>query len=126
MDLVKPFKLGWMGDGGMGERLIGAILSGCKTATSCPLADPEDAVFDVGDRLQLIDKHDKSRGVLLVTRVELRPFGKFDDDIAKALGLPLAELRHAAHFANGRELPAEEMMRVVHFEILPEGCEPQA
>ena len=115
-----------MGDGGMGERLIGAILSGQKTATSCPLADPEDPAFDVGDQLHLIDKHNNSRGVLVVTRVELRPFGQFDEDIARALGLPLQECKHVAHFANGRELPAEETMRVVHFEVIPEGCGPRA
>ena len=122
---MKSFKLGWMGDGGMGERLIGAILSGQKTATSCPVSDPDDPVFDVGDQLHLIDKHNKSRGILVVTRIELRSFGQFDDNIAGALGLPLQELRHAAHFANGREIPAEEAMRVVYFEVIPES-RPQA
>jgi uncharacterized protein YhfF len=117
MKTVKPFKLGWLGDGGIGERLIEAILNGRKTATSCPASDPEDACFQVGDTLGLFDKHNQQRGTLRVTRIELRRFAQFDDNMARAVGLPLSELREATHFANGREVAPEEQMRVVHFEV---------
>lgn len=115
---VRPFKLGWLGDGGIGERLIESIISGRKTATSCPAYDPEDADFQVGEQLQLLDKHSRPRGVLLVKSIELRRFAQFDDSVARAVGLPLHELKEATHFANGREISPDEEMRVVYFEVL--------
>ncbi|MDD5658037.1 MAG: ASCH domain-containing protein [Elusimicrobia bacterium] len=122
---MKPFKLGWLGDGGIGERLIDGILSGKKTATSCPAYDPEDSGFQIGDRLQLLDKHNRARGTLLVTSIELRPFSQFDDAVARAIGMPLPELKEATRMANGREIPPHEEMRVVHFEVVRDPAPPQ-
>jgi uncharacterized protein YhfF len=115
---VKRFRFGWYGDGGLGERLIETILAGRKTATSCPAYDPEDADLKAGDELQLVDKHGTVRGQLVVTLVELRSFGTFDEALAAKEGVTLPELKEKMNFANGRQIRAEEEMRVVHFQLV--------
>ena len=115
---VKPFKFGWVGDGGLGERLIEAILAGGKRATSSPAYDPEDADVREGDRLELIDKNGRPRATLVATKVELRPFSTFDEALARLEGTTLAELREGLSFANGRTLAPDEEMRVIYFKLL--------
>lgn len=115
---MKRFRFGWYGDGGLGERMIQTILSGRKTATSCPAYDPEDADLKAGDDLQLVDKHGTVRATLLVTLVEVRPFGAFDDALAAEEGVTLAELKDKMNFANGRQIRPDEEMRVVHFRLV--------
>jgi len=115
---VKRFRFGWYGDGGLGERMIQAILAGWKTATACPAYDPEDADLKVGDELQLVDKHGGVRANLVVTVVELRSFGSFNDDLAQREGVTLPELKEKMNFANGRQIRDDEEMRVVHFRVV--------
>ena len=115
---MKRFRFGWYGDGGFGERMIQTILAGRKSATSCPAYDPEDADLRQGDELELVDKHGAVRGHLVVVRVEERPFGSFDDELARAEGVTLDELRQKMCFANGRQIKDDEEMRVVHFRLL--------
>lgn len=115
---MKRFRFGWYGDGGLGERMIQTILAGRKSATSCPAYDPEDADLKAGDELQLVDKHGNLRGQLVVTLVELRPFGGFDEALAVKEGVTLPELKEKMNFANGRQLRDDEEMRVVHFRLL--------
>jgi uncharacterized protein YhfF len=115
---ARRFKYGWFGDGGLGEKLISAILSGRKTATACPTYDPEDAELKVGDTLELIDKHGHSRAMLVVTGIELRSYASFDEALAAREGTTLPELQENMKFANGREIPPDEEMRVVYFERL--------
>lgn len=114
---MKRFRFGWYGDGGLGERLIQAILTGRKTATACPAYDPEDADLKAGDELALVDKHGNDRGRLVVVAVELRSFGSFDEALAEKEGVTLAELREKMNFANGRQVRDDEEMRVVHFRV---------
>lgn len=114
---MKRFRFGWYGDGGLGERMIQTILAGRKTATSCPAYDPEDADLKPEDELQLLDKHGSVRGQLIVTLVEIRPFGSFDDALAEKEGVSLPELREKMSFANGRAIRDDEEMRVVHFRL---------
>ena len=116
---MKRFRFGWYGDGGLGDRMIQAILAGRKTATSCPAYDPEDADLQPGDDLQLLDKHGTERGRLVVTLVEVRPFSSFDEELAGREGVTLAELREKLGFANGRAIRPDEEMRVVHFRLAP-------
>ncbi len=114
-----PFKCGWFGDGGLGEKMIDAIVSGRKTATACPVYDPEDAEFREGDRLQLTDKHGRPRGLLRIVKIEVRPLSSFDEALAAREGSgTLSELKEKLDFANGRDLPPNEEMRVVHFEMI--------
>jgi uncharacterized protein YhfF len=114
---VKRFRFGWYGDGGLGERMIQTILAGRKTATSCPAYDPEDADLKADDELQLVDKHGTERGRLIVTLVELRAFGSFDEALAQKEGVSLPELKEKMNFANGRLIREDEEMRVVHFRL---------
>jgi uncharacterized protein YhfF len=116
---VKRFRFGWYGDGGLGERMIQTILAGRKTATSCPAYDPEDADLKAEDELQLLDKHGNERGRLVVTLVEVRKFGTFDESLAEKEGVSLPELREKMNFANGRSIRDDEEMRVVHFRLRP-------
>ena len=115
---LKRFRFGWYGDGGLGERMIQAILAGRKSATACPAYDPEDADLKAGDELQLVDKHGHERARLVVIGVELRSFGSFDDQLAEREGVSLAELKEKMNFANGRQLKDVEEMRVVYFRVL--------
>ena len=114
--LVKIYKFGWFGDGNLGERLISNILSGKKTASSCPAFDPEDAELKEGDFLQLTDKHGKARGTLVVTGTEIRCYGDFDSALAEREGTTLEELKASLQFANGREIRPDEEMRIIYFK----------
>ncbi len=116
---MRPFKCGWFGDGGLGERMIQEILAGRKTATVCPAYDPEDAEFQPGDLLTLTDKNGKVRASLLIRKIELRPWGAFDEALAARQGMTLAECVDNMNFANGRALRPDEEMRIVHFELVP-------
>ncbi len=98
--------------------MIQAILAGRKTATACPAYDPEDADLKIGDTLQLVDKHGNVRAQLIVTIVELRSFGSFDEDLSQREGVTLPELKEKMNFANGRQIRDEEEMRVVHFRVM--------
>lgn len=115
---AKKFKFGWYGDNGLGEKLIQAILAGRKTATCSPIYDPEDGELKEGDQLTLTDKHGRARATLVVTRVETRAFGKFDDALAACEGSTLEELRERVRFANGREIRPDEEMRLVYFKLV--------
>lgn len=115
---MKRFRFGWYGDGGLGERMIQTILAGRKSATSCPAYDPEDADLKAGDELELVDKHGTVRGHLVVTLVEVRAFGTFDEALAAKEGVTLHELKEKLNFANGRSIRDEEEMRVVHFQLV--------
>ena len=114
---VRRFQFGWFGDGGLGERLIQAILEGRKTVTSCPAYDPDDADIQVGEKLELTDKHGRKHAIVVVTRIEIRRFGDFDEELANKSGTTLQELHQSTFFANGRQLRADEEMRVVHFQL---------
>ena len=116
--VVKRFKMGWFGDGGFGESLIEAVLTGRKTATICPVYDPEDAELNVGDVLEMTDKHNKARGTLIVTGTEIRPYGRCDESLARCIGTTLQEFWESIKFANGRQIRPEEEMRVVYFKIV--------
>lgn len=122
---MRRFRFGWYGDGGLGEQMIEAILSGRKTATACPAYDPEDADLKAGDTLTLIDKHGRVRGQLVVVVVETRAFGRFDDALARCEGVTLAELKDKMNFANGRKIRDDEEMRVVHFRLVNAGPAPK-
>jgi len=121
---VKRFRFGWYGDGGLGEKMISAIVSGRKTATACPAYDPEDSELKENDELQLVDKHGNERGRLVVTLVELRSFGTFDEALAKEEGVTLPELKEKMNFANGRSIRDDEEMRVVHFRVVRPSSSP--
>lgn len=113
---LKPFAFGWKGDRGFGERLIRAILTGKKTATSGPAKDPEDRGVRAGQTVALTDKNGVVRGTLRITRVQVKEWGKFDETLARQEGTTLRRLKAGMRVANG-DLPASEPMRVIHFRL---------
>lgn len=113
---LRPYRLGWYGDDGLGEKLISAVLSGRKTATAAPSYDPEEG--KAGDLLSLVDKGGKKHGTLRITVVELRRFGDFDEALAAKLGTTLAEVRRLTSFANSRPIRPDEEMRITYFELV--------
>lgn len=115
---AKRFKFGWFGDGGHGERVIEQILAGKKRATACLAYEAEDADVVVGDKLELIDKHGKGYGTLVVTKIEVRLYGTFDETLARECGHNLADFKDLCKFANGREPGADEEMRVTYFTLI--------
>lgn len=115
---MRRFKFGWYGDNNLGEALIRKVLAREKTASVCPSYDPQDADLQAGEKMLLVDKHNKVRGTLLVTRVENRALKNVDEALAAAIGTPLAELLESLSFANGRELKLDEELRVTYFELL--------
>ena len=114
---MKRFRFGWYGDGGLGERMIQTILAGRKTATSCPDYDPDNADLKPDEEFQVLDKHGTVRGQLIVTLVEVRSFGSYDEALAEKEGVSLPELKEKMNFAHGRQIRADEEMRVVHFRL---------
>ena len=115
---VKRFKFGWFGDGGHGVRVIQKILSGAKRATACLAYEVEDSEVKVGDTLELADKHGRVYGTVLITRIDIRPYGSFDEATARELGHTLDEMRELMRFANGRQPGSDEDMRVTYFELV--------
>mgnify|MGYP001568350192 CR=1 FL=1 len=53
--------------------------------------------------------------MLKVTRIEYRPLGQFDEQLASAVGTTLADLRERVRLGNARQVPLDEEMRVIHF-----------
>lgn len=115
---MKVFRYGWYGDGGLGEMMIQTILAGRKTATVSPAYDSKSADRVAGDELPLVDKHGNTRGTVLVTLVETKPYGELDEELAIKAGLTLKDLKEKLDFANGRRLKDDEEMRIVHFRLI--------
>lgn len=114
----RAFQFGWYGDNGMGEFLLRAILAGKKTASACPVYDPQEA--EVGEILSLVDKDGKARGKVRITRIEFRKYSEIDETLAARLGQTLEDMRKMAKFANSRPIGEDEQVRITHFELVPE------
>ncbi len=114
----RALQFGWYGDNGMGEFLLRSILTGKKTASACPVYDPQEA--EVGDIASLVDKEGKARGTVRITRVEYRKYSEIDEPLAAQLGQTLEDMRKIAKFANSRPIGEDEQVRITHFELVPE------
>ncbi|MBI3289365.1 MAG: ASCH domain-containing protein [Elusimicrobia bacterium] len=115
--MTEKFQIGWFGDGGLGERMIQLILSGRKTSTTCPSYDTWDANAKIGDTLELIDKHGRVHGTIVIMKIETRRWDAFDESLASAEGMTLAELSERLRLANAHDIRPDEEMRVVHFRL---------
>ena len=79
-------EFGFEGDGGLGEELIGRVVSGRKTAT-VSLArewDLEGGTPRIGQRLPVLDHHGVRRATVEVTRVAALPLALIGEDIVDA------------------------------------------
>jgi signal transduction histidine kinase/uncharacterized protein YhfF len=85
-DARDPFlEFGHEGDDGLGERLIGQILRGEKTAVVSLSRewDLEGGAPRIGQPLRVQDHHGTTRGTVEVVRVAVLPFGAIDEDIVR-------------------------------------------
>ncbi|CAN5591105.1 hypothetical protein BH10ACT8_BH10ACT8_10890 [soil metagenome] len=84
---------GYPGDGGLGDRLLAAVLRGEKTATSSLAIEylSGEPLPRVGDRLTLTDHAGQSHGIVETTRVTIIPLNLFGDDVARDEGEGFAD-----------------------------------
>lgn len=75
---------GYDGDGGLGDRLLAAVLRSEKTATSSLAVEylSGEPLPRVGERLTLVDDGGRPRGVVETTRVTIIPLHLVGDDVA--------------------------------------------
>lgn len=82
--MAETMSFGYNGDGGLGDRLLAAVLRGEKTAT-CSLAVEYlsgELLPRVGERLRLVDGNGWPRGVVETTHVTIIPLHLVGDDVA--------------------------------------------
>lgn len=105
---MRSITFGYPGDGGLGERLLAAVLTGTKTATSSLAVEYLDGtpLPRVGERLTLVDHAGRSHGVVVTTRVFIVALSAVGDDVAIAEGEDFtgAQAWRAAHVAFWQEV----------------------
>ena len=86
-------RFGYDGDGGLGDRLLEAVLRGEKTATTSLAVGYlcGDPLPRVGRRLALVDSHGAVRGAIETTKVTITPLHLVGDDVAHAEGEGFAD-----------------------------------
>lgn len=111
MDLT----FGYPGDGGLGDRLLRAVLGGEKTATSSLAVGylSGDPLPRVGQRLSLVDHDGGVHGTVETTRVTITPLNLVGDDVASAEGEGFANAQewrsdHEQFWSDVAELVREE------------------
>ena len=106
---------GHPGDGGLGDRLLAAVLRGEKTATSSLAVEylSGDPLPRVGERLQLVDSAGRVHGEVETTRVTIVPLHEVGDDVARDEGEGFADAAdwrraHVAYWTGITDLVREE------------------
>ncbi len=84
---------GYDGDGGLGDRLVAAVLRGEKTATSSLAVEylAGDPLPRVGERLPLVDHQGAVHGMVETTGATIVPLHLVGDDVAHAEGEGFAD-----------------------------------
>lgn len=79
---------GYEGDGGLGDRLLAAVLRGEKTATSSLAVEYRsgEPLPRVGERSRLVDHAGRAHGLVETTRVRIIPLDRVGDDVARDEG----------------------------------------
>ena len=91
--MLRSLRFGYDGDGGLGDRLIEAVLRGEKTATSSLAVEylSGEPLPKVGERLALVDSRNTVRGTVETTNVTITPLHLVDDAMAAAEGEGFAD-----------------------------------
>lgn len=86
---------GYDGDGGFGDRLVEAVLSGAKTATASLAVEYLSGapLPRVGEQLPLVDSAGRRRGTVETTRVTIIALSDVGDGIAHDEGEGFADAR---------------------------------
>jgi uncharacterized protein YhfF len=109
--------------GPLRERLVAAILSGEKTATSSLLLeyelDPDDPPPEVGGRGVVVDSADRPVCVIETTEVRVLPLRDVDDEFARdeGEGFESVEEWRAAHEAFWHSPEMREAIGLPHFTV---------
>jgi uncharacterized protein YhfF/GNAT superfamily N-acetyltransferase len=84
----RAMSFGYDGDGGLGDRLVAAVLSGAKTATSSLAVEylSGEPLPRVGEQLALLDHAGRQHGTVGTTRVTVIALSDVGDDIAHEEG----------------------------------------
>jgi uncharacterized protein YhfF len=116
---------GYPGDGGLGDRLIAAVLRGEKTATSCLAVDylSGEPMPRVGDLLPLVDHAGNVHGVVEITRVTIMPLDTVGDDVAHAEGEGFAD---AAEWADAHIAFWDEVADLIRVDASDPGWQLRA
>ncbi len=104
---------GYPGDGGLGDRLLAAVLAGVKTATSSLAVEylSGEPLPRVGERLPLVDHSGAQHGVVEITKVRMIPLAEVGDDVARDEG---EGFRDAAEWRREHEAfwqPLQDLIR---------------
>jgi uncharacterized protein YhfF len=91
--MTSTLSFGYQGDGGLGDRLLAAVLRGEKTATSSLAVEylSGEPLPLVGQRLTLVDHDGRACGVVETTRVRIIPLHLVGDDVAHDEGEAFAD-----------------------------------
>ncbi len=102
---------GYDSDGGLGDRLLAAVVRGEKTATSSLAVEylSGEPLPRVGERLSLVDHGGRPHGVVDATRVTIVPLHLVGDDVARDEGEGFADAAqwrqaHVAFWAETADL----------------------
>lgn len=106
---------GYEGDGGLGDRLLAAVLRGEKTATSSLVVEylSGEPLPRVGQRLTLVDHAGRAAGVVETTRVAIIPLSDVGDDVALDEGEGITDAAdwrnaHVAYWTDTTKLIRED------------------
>ena len=91
--MVQSLSCGYDGDGGLGDRLLAAVLRGEKTATSSLAVEYllDEPLPRVGERLNLVDHGGRVHGLMETTLVTITPLHLIGDQVAKDEGEGFAD-----------------------------------
>ena len=91
--MTSTLSFGYRGDGGLGDRLLAAVLRGEKTATSSLSVEylSGEPLPRVGQRLTLTDHEGRPHGIVETTRVAIIPLHLVGDDVARDEGEGFAD-----------------------------------
>ncbi len=91
----RAMSFGYDGDGGLGDRLVEAVLSGAKTAPSSLAVEylSGEPLPRAGERLPLVDSAGRRRGTVETTRVRTVALSDVGDDVAHDEGEGFADAR---------------------------------
>lgn len=120
-----------LGDADLQDRLVAAVLSGEKTATSSLHRSyvADDEPLPQPGRQRLMARNGSVAGVVEITDVQTLPISKITDEIAQAEGEGFADVAawRRAHEqfweqvgeSAGGSLPEDELIVVERFRLLP-------
>lgn len=104
---------GHPGDGGLGDRLLAAAVSGTKTATSSLAVEylTGEPLPRVGERLTLVDHAGAAHGAVEITRVRIIPLHEVGDDVARDEGEGFTDAGDWRRAHEAFWLPLQDLIR---------------